>query len=149
MPAVRPSRCRPARRAALAPGIGRSPNGGRVARAAPASRPHPGSRGGGRDVVDAGPFDELCDDIGWLDQSRMRAFLRGRGWRVPWLGRFFQVPEARRELFVGGPSAVLGLDWRGGGGRVTPTWLWFGSAAGGAPPLGHPSPPLPGRERTV
>jgi hypothetical protein len=80
-----------------------------------------------RDVVGRTQFAELCDDIGWLDQTRMRAFLRGRGWRVPWLGRFFQVPEARRELFAGGPSAVLGLEWREDDGRVTPAWLAFES----------------------
>ena len=60
-----------------------------------------------RDIIGVGEFFALCDEIGWLDQSRMRAFLRRRGWKVPWLGPFFHVPEARRELFRGGPTAVL------------------------------------------
>lgn len=33
-----------------------------------------------------------------------------RGWRVPYLGRWFAVPEATRELAPGGPIAVLHLE---------------------------------------
>ena len=47
-----------------------------------------------REVVGVGRFFGLCDEIGWLDQTRMRAFLHGRGWKVPWLGRFDYVPYA-------------------------------------------------------
>jgi hypothetical protein len=114
-------------REALAPGIDRSRGGAwrevleRLGVTQPVEQ-------AARDVVDAARFDELCEDIRWLDQTRMRAFLRGRGWHVPWLGRFFHLPEARRELFAGGPSAVLGLEWREEDGRVTPTWLAFESA---------------------
>ena len=60
----------------------------------------------------------------------MRAFLRKRGWRVPWLGPFFQVPEARRELFPGGPTAVLYIAWDEDDDTVSPAGLAFESAAG-------------------
>jgi hypothetical protein len=111
--------------AAVAPRVERSRRGGGVARELARLGVTQPVEQAARDVVDDARFDGLCEEIGWLDQSRMRAFLRGRGWHVPWLGRFFQVPEARRELFAGGPSAVLGLEWREEDGRVTPTWLAF------------------------
>ena len=83
-----------------------------------------------RDSIGVGEFFALCDEIGWLDQSSMRAFLRKRGWQVPWLGRFFQVPEARRELFPGGPTAVLDIAWNEDDETVSPAGLAFESAAG-------------------
>ena len=83
-----------------------------------------------RDSVGPGEFFTLCDEIGWLDQSSMRAFLRKRGWQVPWLGRFFQVPEARRELFPGGPTAVLHIDFNDDDETVSPARLAFETAAG-------------------
>jgi hypothetical protein len=68
------------------------------------------------------------DKIDWLDQTRMRAFLRSRGWQVPWLGPFAYSPHATRQLFHGGPTALLGLAYREEDGRVTPVSLTFESA---------------------
>lgn len=45
-----------------------------------------------------------------VPQRRFRGFLLKRGWHVPYLGPFFDVPEATLELLPGGPVAVLDLD---------------------------------------
>jgi hypothetical protein len=45
-----------------------------------------------------------------LPQRPFRGFLTNRGWRVPYLGRWFTIPEATRELLPGGPLAVLHLE---------------------------------------
>ncbi len=45
-----------------------------------------------------------------VPQRRFRGFLLKRGWHVPYLGPFFDVPEATFEPLPGGPIAVLDLD---------------------------------------
>lgn len=50
-----------------------------------------------------------------------------RGWRVPYLGPFFTVPEATRELAPGGPVAVLYLEGPDEEGRVILGELGFES----------------------
>lgn len=45
-----------------------------------------------------------------VPQRRFRGFLLNRGWHVPYLGPFFDVPEATFEPLPGGPVAVLNLD---------------------------------------
>jgi hypothetical protein len=48
-----------------------------------------------------------------VEQRRFRGFLRSRGWEVPYMGRWFFIGEATRELTWHGPAAVLDvdLDW--------------------------------------
>jgi hypothetical protein len=45
-----------------------------------------------------------------VDQRAFRGFLMRRGWRVPYLGAWFTVPEASRDLVPDGPTAVLHLQ---------------------------------------
>jgi hypothetical protein len=45
-----------------------------------------------------------------VDQRAFRGFLMRRGWQVPYLGPWFTVPEATREVLPGGPTAVLHLE---------------------------------------
>ena len=58
----------------------------------------------------------------------MRAFLHARGWKVPWLGPFDHTPFAHRQLFPGGPTALLWLAYREEDGRVSPAYVTFESA---------------------
>lgn len=44
-------------------------------------------------------------------QTPFRGFLLRRGWNVPFLGPYFEVPEAKRELTQHGPIAVLDLEY--------------------------------------
>ena len=54
-----------------------------------------------------------------------------RGWRAPYLGPFFALAEATRELSPGGPTAVLQLqDELDERGRVVVAGLWFRSVLG-------------------
>lgn len=39
-------------------------------------------------------------------QRPFRGFLLARGWRVPYLGPWFTVPEATRQMLPGGPTAI-------------------------------------------
>lgn len=45
-------------------------------------------------------------------QTPFRGFLRGRGWEIRYIGRWFDVPEATRQMTRQGPVALLeyGLD---------------------------------------
>jgi hypothetical protein len=45
-----------------------------------------------------------------VNQRAFRGFLMRRGWHVPYLGPWFAVPEATRELLPAGPIAVLHLE---------------------------------------
>ncbi len=65
-----------------------------------------------RDVILASPTLSRLDMASGarLDQRAFRGFLMNRGWHVPYLGPFFTVPEARRDLAPGGPIAVLHLE---------------------------------------
>lgn len=48
-----------------------------------------------------------------VEQRAFRGFLRNRGWDVPYMGRWFFIGEATREVVRGEPIAVLAvdLDW--------------------------------------
>ena len=64
-----------------------------------------------REVVAVDPESPTVD-VGAgtrVTQRAFRGFLTNRGWRVPYLGSWFAVPEGTRELFRGGPTAVLDL----------------------------------------
>ena len=66
-----------------------------------------------------------------VEQHAFRGFLMRRGWNVPYLGRWFAVPEATRPLLPGGPVAVLHLeDGTDDAGRVTIGPLAFRSVHG-------------------
>jgi hypothetical protein len=86
-----------------------------------------------RDVTLA---DHWALDVGagaHLNKRAVRGFLMGRGWRVPYLGPFFAIAEATRELSPGGPTAVLQLqDELDERGRVVVVvvGLWFRSVLG-------------------
>ena len=66
-----------------------------------------------REVTCADPDSPALDlaDADDVRQTPLRGFLMGRGWHVPYLGPWFTVPEATRELVVGGPKAVLELGY--------------------------------------
>ena len=66
----------------------------------------------------------------WCQQAPLRAFLRRRGWHVPYLGPFFTVPEARRGALPGGPVAVAYLDWRAEDGYVRVAGVGLETATG-------------------
>ncbi len=51
----------------------------------------------------------LADGVA-VAQRPFRGFLLGRGWRVPYLGPWFTVPEATREMPAGAPIAVVHLE---------------------------------------
>ncbi len=64
-----------------------------------------------REVVAVDPESPTVD-VGAgtpVAQRAFRGFLTNRGWRVPYLGSWFAVPEGTRELFRGGLTAVLDL----------------------------------------
>jgi len=66
-----------------------------------------------REVVLAEP-DSPVLDLGRglrVRQTAMRGFLLKRRWKVPFLGPYFEVPEATRELTPYGPIAVLELGY--------------------------------------
>ena len=65
-----------------------------------------------------------------VNQRSFRGFLMRRGWHVPYLGPWFTVPEARRELMRGGPEAVLHLDLADDGRKVIVRELAFRSVHG-------------------
>jgi hypothetical protein len=48
-----------------------------------------------------------------VEQRALRGFLRSRGWEVPYMGRWFFIGEATRQVTRHGPIAVLevDLDW--------------------------------------
>jgi hypothetical protein len=48
-----------------------------------------------------------------VEQRPLRGFLRSRGWEVPYMGRWFFIGEATRQVTRQGPIAVLevDLDW--------------------------------------
>lgn len=90
----------------------------------------PGSRGAWQERLRASDVDQPVDqawrevvladlDSPALDfaygkrakQTAMRGFLLNRGWKVPFLGPYFEVPEATRELTPHGPIAVLDRGW--------------------------------------
>ena len=45
-----------------------------------------------------------------VEQRPFRGFLRSRGWEVPYMGRWFFIGEATREVTRHGPIAVLEVD---------------------------------------
>ncbi|MDP9377233.1 MAG: DUF4132 domain-containing protein [Actinomycetota bacterium] len=66
-----------------------------------------------------------------VNQRGFRGFLMRRGWNVPYLGPWFTVPEATRELTRSGPVAVLHLDHASAGDeRVVVMELAFRSVHG-------------------
>ena len=65
-----------------------------------------------REVVLAAP-DSPRMDLGRgrrLNQTPFRGFLLGRGWKVPYLGAYFEVPEGTRSIGPNEPVAVLFLE---------------------------------------
>lgn len=62
-----------------------------------------------RGTLGLGDLLGLCDEIGWLNQTRMRAFLRDRAGALRGSASSSGAPEARTERF-GGPSAVVGIS---------------------------------------
>jgi hypothetical protein len=64
----------------------------------------------GREVTHATACRLDFADRARVEQRAFRGFLMRRGWHVPYLGPWFAVPEATRELLPGGPIAVLHLD---------------------------------------
>lgn len=46
-----------------------------------------------------------------MNQTPFRGFLLGRGWKVPYLGAYFEVPEGTRSIGPNEPVAVLFLDY--------------------------------------
>jgi hypothetical protein len=63
-----------------------------------------------------------------VTQRQFRGFLMNRGWHVPYLGSWFDVPEATFELLAGGPLAVLLLAADGDQDEVIVGELCFRSA---------------------
>lgn len=63
-----------------------------------------------------------------LPQRPFRGFLTNRGWRVPNLGNWFDIPEGTRELLPGGPVAVLHLEAEGDEDEIVIGELAFSSA---------------------
>ena len=63
-----------------------------------------------------------------VTQRQFRGFLMNRGWHVPYLGSWFDVPEATFELLAGGPLAVLHLAADGDQDEVIVGELCFRSA---------------------
>lgn len=65
----------------------------------------------GREVTAADPESPIlrAGTGALVRQRRLRGYLTSRGWHVPYLGRWFEVPEATFELQPGGPVAVLDL----------------------------------------
>ena len=65
-----------------------------------------------REVILADPHQRTVTMVSdeALDQTIFRGFLLRRGWQVPYLGPYFEVPEARREFAPAGPVAVAQLE---------------------------------------
>lgn len=63
-------------------------------------------------LADPGSPTLAVAEAAHVDQTQLRGFLRARGWRMPYLGPWFHVPEATRLLTPHGPLAVLEMRWR-------------------------------------